>query len=466
MKMSVGSRMSGYIQRSLRGLKYLYLIIIFVFANSALADPATDALMPFLDSISTCTKSQSLKLAVVGVDSDQKALSREEAEEIRLTIETRLQATGRVRLAPSADVVQIKKLREETTGTAASEIDAQIRLAFDGDASVFIVAPGRTKDGINFRLQAVTRNTDCKITSEVFNLAVKVGPQLNNIDAVMDGAVKSLFQAAPNATEIEVCPFVAEGGHSNCAGALTDRLLIALDKEARSATRVLRGSVFEVRRTAPGTSCGVRPEVLSARGIFSRDRDNRTWMNIEFQRDGAVLAPTGRRQIGVDGLGCDPAPRNFLDYIAETARIDSNRLSIMALSASFSKGQRVEVRIDSRVRQNIYCWILAPDQTAFVALPVRGNSASAAVLKPGDVRRYPRDYGLEEMVASEPFENLFSCFGVEGGLPPELQKRWLLAAPASDSDPALLEPKDVLDLLEQIRATPGVVEARTAIVVR
>ncbi|GJE73074.1 hypothetical protein CHKEEEPN_4637 [Methylorubrum podarium] len=69
-------------------------------------------------------------------------------------------------------------------------------------------------------------------------------------------------------------------------------------------------------------------------------------------------------------------------------------------------------------------------------------------------------------MASEPFENLFACFGVEGGLPPELAERWLAAAPGAEGEAKLLQPPDVLDLLDKIRATPGVTEATARIVVR
>lgn len=110
--------------------------------------------------------------------------------------------------------------------------------------------------------------------------------------------------------------------------------------------------------------------------------------------------------------------------------------------------------------------MVAPDETAFVALPVRGNAASLKPLAAGDVRRYPRGYGLDEIVAGDPFENLFSCFGVAGGLPPELAERWLSAAPGADGEARLLQPPEVLDLVERIRAVPGVTEATARIVVR
>jgi hypothetical protein len=432
-------------------------------AAPARADPTTATLTPFLDAVAACAGRPDLTLAVVGVEPGQTALSREQAEEVRLAVESRLQATGRVRLAAAADVVRIKALREGTTGLAGAEAEAQIRAAFTGDASVFLVEARRAGETAALRLQAITRSAACKATSEPVIVPIRVGAGVADVDAVMEGAVKALAQAAPNVGAVEVCPFVAEGGHSTCAGALTDRLLIALDAEARSANRVLKGARLDVRRRPPGTAC---EGGVTARGRFRVDRDRQAWMELEFGRDGAVLAPTGRRRIGTEGLGCDPTPRPFLDHLAATARTDGGRLAVAATATPFAAGQRLEMRIESRARQSLYCWVVAPDETAFVALPVRGNDASLAPLKPGEARAYPRGYGLDEIVAGEPFENLFACFGVEGGLPPELAARWLAAAPGADGEARLLGPPDVLDLLDKIRATPGVTEAAARIVVR
>ncbi|MCJ2046676.1 hypothetical protein MKK58_19350 [Methylobacterium sp. J-078] len=433
----------------------------------ARADPGTAALAPFLDAVAACAGRPDLTLAVVGVEPGQTALAREQAEEIRLTVETRLQATGRVRLAAAADVVRIKALREGTTGLSGAEAEGQIRAAFAGDASVFLVEPRRAGETVAFRLQAITRNAACKATSEPVLVPVRIGPGVADVDAVMEQAVRAFTQAAPQAGAVEICPFVAEGGHSTCAAVLTDRLVIALDAEARSANRVLKGARLDVRRKAPGTAC---EGPVTARGRVLQDRDPgggpSTWMELEFRRDDAVLAPTGRRRIGTEGLGCDPTPRPFLDHLAATARTDGGRLAVSATATPYAAGQRLEMRIESKAGQSLYCWVVAPDETAYVALPVRGNAASAAPLKAGDVRRYPRGYGLDEIVAGEPFENLFTCFGVAGGLPPDLAARWLAAAPGTDSDARLLPPAEVLDLVDRIRATPGVTEAAARIVVR
>lgn len=439
------------------------LIAALTASSPARADPTTATLAPFLDAVAACAGRRDLTLAVVGVEPGQTALSREQAEEVRLAVESRLQASGRVRLAASADVVRIKALREGTTGLSGTEAEAQIREAFAGDASVFLVEPRRAGKTAALRLQAITRSAACKATSEPVTVPIRVGAGVADVDAVMEGAVRAFGQAAPNASAVEVCPFVAEGGHSSCAGVLTDRLVIALDAEARSANRVLKGARLDVRRRSPGTGCS---GPLTARGRILADRGGHAFIEVEFQRDGAVLAPTGRRRIGLDGLGCDPTPRPFLDHLAATARTDAGRLTVAATATPFTAGQRLELRIESRARQSLYCWVVAPDETAFVALPVHDNPASLDPLNAGEAKRYPRGYGLDEIVAGEPFDNLFSCFGVEGGLPPEVAGRWLAAAPGAEGGAKLLQPPDVLDLLDRIRATPGVTEATARIVVR
>jgi hypothetical protein len=430
---------------------------LLLSASPAAADP----LAKWLDALETCAPARPLALAVVGVEPTQTALSREQAEEVRLTIESRLQATGRAKLAAAADVVRIKGLREGTTGLSAEEAEAQIRAAFSVDASVFFAEPQRDGGKATLRLLGVGSRADCKATSEPIEVPVREGPGLADIDQLFSGAVRSLAQSAPDATSVTVCPFRAASGHSTCGAALADRLTIALDAEARSPNRVLKGGTLEVNRAAEG-ACEAGGDNLVALGGFDHDRAGQSWMSLEFRRGGAVLAPVGRRKISIEALGCDPSMRPFLDHIAATAATDRARLDVAALQNPFSRGQRLDVRIASTARQKLYCWVLAPDETGFVALPVRGSEAADA---PGD-RRYPRSFGLSEIVLAEPFENLFSCFAAEYGLPEAIEKRWMAAAPGADGDAKLLSRGDILDLMEQIRATPGVREATTRIVVR
>ncbi len=134
-------------------------------------------------------------------------MSREQAEEVRLAVESRLQGTGRVRLAAAADVVRVKALREGTTGLSGPEAEAQIRAAFAGDASVFLVEPRRAGESAAFRLQAITRSASCKATSEPLTVPIRVGAGVADVDAEMERAVKAFGQAAPTVAAVEVCPF-------------------------------------------------------------------------------------------------------------------------------------------------------------------------------------------------------------------------------------------------------------------
>lgn len=79
---------------------------------------------------------------------------------------------------------------------------------------------------------------------------------------------------------------------------------------------------------------------------------------------------------------------------------------------------------------------------------------------------YPYDFGLNDIVLDAAFENLFACFGADAELPAVLRERWLKAAPSAAEDAATLPPGEVLDLMERLRAVPGVVEATALVVVR
>lgn len=431
-------------------------------ASACVATPANATpLEAWLDDVSRCLSASQVSLAVIGVDGAQTALSREQAEEVRLLVEQRLQASGRVRLAPASDVVRIKALREGVEGMSGAEAEAQIRAAFAGDAAVFFTAPVREGGKVRFRLQAITRDAACKATSEIVDVAVREGPGLSDIDQVMQGAVRNLVQSAPDTRSVAVCPFSSASGYSACSAALRDRLVIALDAEARSANRVLRQNPLDVRKT-DGASCQAPDDGVSARGVFEHDRNGHSWMSVEFGRKGATLAPTGRTRIAVTGLGCDPTQRPFLDHVTETARRDPGRLQVSAASTPFRKGQRLDVRIETRARLGLYCWVLAPDGSAFVTLPTREGSGGS---EPG-VRSYPFGFGLADIVLEQSFENLFHCFGVEGRLPPALDEQWRAAAPGAGEAPRLLNGEALTDLMDRTRAVPGVSEGVTRIVVR
>ena len=431
----------------------------FVAAGAARAD----ALSTWLDTVAACSGKRDLSLAVVGFDAGQQVLSRTQADEVRLAIESRLQSEGRIRLAASADVVRIKALRDSLNLQKPGDAEAQIRRAFDGDASVFFTEPARQEDRASFRLQAIAKAGDCKATSGLIEIAIRTKPGVVDVDQVMSKAVENLVRAAPELKRVDICPFAAASGYSACSAALGERLLLALDAESRSDDRALRGRLLEIRRAAPG-QCAASSDAVTTRGRFEQDRSGQSWMELEFRRGDAVLAPTGRSRIPAEGLGCDPAVRPFLDHVAATAGSDRTRLALLPAASPFAKGRRLDVRIEGKAGTKLSCWVLDSDGTASVVLPVRGEEGKS-VLRAGG-QSYPYDFGLTDIVLDAAFENLFACFGTEAELPEALRERWLRAAASASDDAVILQPDEVLDLLEKLRAVPGVVEATAPIVVR
>ncbi len=441
-------------------LRSLFVAGLLIAGSSA---ARADALSAWLDTVAACAGKRDLSLAVVGFEAGQQVLSGTQADEVRLAIESRLQSEGRIRLAASADVVRIKALRDSLNLQKPGEAEAQIRRAFDGDASVFFTQPARQDEKASFRLQAIAKAGDCKATSEPIEIAIRTKPGVVDVDQVMSKAVENLVRAAPDLRRVDICPFAAASGYSACSAALGERLTLALDAESRSDDRILRARPLEIRKAAPG-QCAASSDAVTTRGRFEQDRNGQSWMELEFRRGDAVLAPTGRNRIPVEGLGCDPAVRPFLEHVAATAGSDRARLALLPAASPFAKGRRLDVRIEGKAGTKLYCWVLDSDGTASVVLPVRGE-AGKSVLRAGG-QSYPYDFGLGDIVLDAAFENLFACFGTEAELPAALRQRWLKAAPSASDDAAILQPDEVLDLIETLRAVPGVVEATAPIVVR
>ncbi|MGL4236176.1 hypothetical protein, partial [Tabrizicola sp.] len=127
---------------------------------------------------------------------------------------------------------------------------------------------------------------------------------------------------------------------------------------------------------------------------------------------------------------------------------------------AFQAGQRLEVRVDMAKPGPLYCWVMAPDETAFVVLPV----GEMATVEPGSYS-YPADFGLGDIVLSDAFENLFHCFAPSEALPQALEQSWRDAGPQA-ANQVLLDSAAIAAMLEDMRAQPGMVEATTRILVR
>lgn len=437
----------------------------------ALASPAwaqspdAAALSDFVAEMAACVPGRMPLVAIAGFARDETSVTRAQADGLRHALEARLSGERRLRLAPAADGERMRALLEGAGGLSPVEAERRVRTAFSGDLAVFFVSPQRSEMGIRFRLQAIAREGACKATSAVLDMPLETAATLAEPAPFLAGAVARALALAPEATEIGICPIAGIGGHSPCATALTDRLLAAVDDAARDPNRLLKGRPLGARRLSAKT-CATAPETeggpaLAAHGRYEADRQGRATLALEFRRGAQVLAPTGAVPIATATLACDPTIRPFLDHVAAGALSGAGALTV-STPGGFTIGQRLEVRIETTVAAGLYCWVLAPDETAFAVLPVAG---AKTLIAPG-LHRYPAGFGLSDIVLDAPFENLFGCFSSASPLPEALAARWQAVAPAQGREAVLLSPAETRDLLDAFRALPDMREAVTRMTVK
>jgi hypothetical protein len=423
------------------------------------AQDAVSAIQPWLEQLKTCTGKTAPRLAVIGLERDDLALAAPEAESLRLAIENAIAERG-ASLMPAADVTRIKALREGTTGLSGEEAEAQIRTAFEGDAAIFFADMARSAERASFRLVAITPKADCKATSSTLSLPIGKAV-LADPGQLMKEAVSNLMDAAPDLKTIAVESFATNAGHSACASTLTELLLVALDEEARSPNRALNGKTLGIRKAAPDDK--LDEGAAFAHGALALDQQGNASLSLSFTRNGASLAPVARTPIAVDRLNCDPTVRPFLEHVAASAKTDRGQFDMSAVP--FSKGQRLDIALTIKEPSYLFCWILAPDETAYVLLPTDRNARAAASRLQGNMN-YPRSFGLSEIVLEQSFDNLASCFAVSDPLPEALQATWNEHMGSKDQPAKLMEKAAVNATLEAFRALPGLVEASARIVVK
>ncbi len=265
------------------------LAAILAAALPARADPGTDALAPFLDAVASCAGRSDLSLAVIGPEPGQTAWSREQAEEVRLAVESRLQGpAGSASRRPPTWCGSRPCARGRPACPARRPRRNPCRLRGRGQRVPGRAAPRRRDRGVP---------------------APGDHPQrlLQGDERAPDGA-----DPRRRRRRRRRCRDGA-GGAGLRAGGAERRRGRGLPVRGRGRPLVLRrrahrppahrprrrgalgqphlkGARLEVRRRPPGTACA---GPVTARGRFLTDRERRSWMELEFQRDGAVLAPTG-----------------------------------------------------------------------------------------------------------------------------------------------------------------------------
>jgi hypothetical protein len=396
------------------------------------------------------------RMVVAGLAREQTALSSAEADGLRLDVEAMLKAAG-AGIAAARDVDRLRGLLEGVTSISGAEAEALIQTANAGDAVVFIVEPARGEGKVSFRLQAMTPDAACKVTSPPIETTI-AGGGAGAIDRVLSIALDDFFDAAPDTATLGICPVVSDAGYSACAPALTESIAAAALAEANGPGRTLTDRVVEINRLGQA-ACVAAPELPATHARLSTDAAGDTWMELQVRQGSRTLSAMPRTRVDLSPLGCDPAPRPLLDYVALTVNRDAATLDISA--PPFAAGQLLDVRIDLGRTAPLYCWIIAPDETAFVLLPL-GEMTDW----PTGTYSYPTDFGLQSVVVDQPFENLFHCFAPTMPLAEEVAGRWHAAATGDGGNPVLLDGLALAALLDEMRAQPGMVEAATRIIVR
>jgi hypothetical protein len=424
------------------------------FASPAVADEAVATLVA---DLATCLGgSTPERVVVAGLARDQTALGAGEADRLRLDVEAMLRSAG-AGIAAARDVDRLRGLLEGVTSVSGTETEMLVQTANAGDAVIFIIEPSRRDGTVSFRLQAMTPDAECKVTSPPIETVIADGGE-GAVDRVLSVALDDFFDAAPEISTLGICPVVSEAGYSACAPALAESIAATALAEATSAGRVLNGRTLEVTRLSPA-ACASPTDLAAAYARLSTDAEGDTWIDLQVRQGDRTLSAMPRTRVDLSPLGCDPAPRPILDYVALTLNRDAARLDISA--PPFKTGQLLDVRIDLGQAAALYCWIIAPDETAFVLLPL-GDMADWA---PGTYS-YPADFGLQSVVLNQPFENLFHCFAATTPLPDAAIKAWQAAATGDGGNPVLLDALSLNGLLDDMRTQPGVIEAATRIIVR
>jgi hypothetical protein len=448
-------------------LKPMTISLAFGLAIPASPALAEDAARDLVGQLVDCTDATGpLRLLVAGLPNAQTTLTVDAAARLRLDVETMLLGTGAVKISAGRDA---ERLRGIVDGLDPVAVEAVLATATAGDAVVFIVDPVRKDDMLAFRLQAITPDATCKVTSDTLQIAIAAAGAAS-IDRVIDAALDDLLRIAPEVDRLNICPVVSEAGYSGCSAALTDSLAAAAVARALDPNRILAERKLNVERlgvaacaTAKGdtgaqTSPDADQDTLQSMARLSQDAAGAVWLDLAFLRDAQVVSAGPRRQVDLAGLGCDAAVRPLLDFVSLTANRDASRLDLTA--PAFEQGQRLEVRVDLADPGPLYCWVVAPDETAFVVLPVGETSE----VQSGSYS-YPADFGLGDIVLSGTFENLFHCFAPSDPLPAALDQSWRAAGPQPDGQ-VLLDSAAIVTMLEDMRAQPGMVEATTRILVR
>ncbi len=188
---------------------------------------------------------------------------------------------------------------------------------------------------------------------------------------------------------------------------------------------------------------------------------NRTRRTVQF---GVIITPQSRS-------GCRAIARDLLTRLVNQSAVSGASFELRPSQPSFRVAKdEVEVLITPKRDQYFYCWVIAPDQTAYVLLPWK-NEMLIEPFKGGETITYPTDFlkinrndgdGLQgPTVYPRAAREVFGCFASDDRPPEDLEDRWISLHYMNEGGAApqkALSGDQIQRVLEDWRALPGVEE--------
>ncbi len=447
----------------LPALLWMLLAAALPACAPARAQPPQETIRAFVEKVRACAGKPQVTLGVLGASSDETRLSGAERQLLRRKVEALLQEAG-ARLMASADLGRILQRLRARGGFTKDKVRKSFARARDVDALVYFniqsttPLPRRSARRIVFTLTGITKG-ECLAASREIGITAETAAA-HDFDTLMKEELSRTLRENPDITQVILTPFRAPGGGgapSGCAGAITARLGHILNVLKSSPDIVMHGRRLSIMLPAGHVKSkgkSKRKSVMIVRGEIRRaGRDMR--LRAYFQRGGRGGALLGSLDERITGLGCNPAPVDFITRIITGARHDVKRLRVTAASNSaVAHVDEVDFTIWSRDAARLYCLIVdGRDETGYILFP-RASLMAANDIRGGQSKHYPRGFGFQTQIYENVSDNLFGCFALTAPLPEEARATWM----AMSGRKQALKKRDIEVLLDQMRATEGIVE--------
>ncbi|MCB1511163.1 MAG: hypothetical protein KDJ36_09675 [Hyphomicrobiaceae bacterium] len=400
-------------------------------------------------------------IAVVPSYSPRVQLTQQQIDELRAQIERGFQDLPGVRIRPTQDTAETLSFLSGGSSTEAS-IRNYLKKAKDVTALIRFT-PVKLSDGgnptVSVRMRAITLKFSC---SGVVDMRLPLlGKTLQDVDGVFESFARAFYSRNRATTVVAPAFRHRKGEQSECNILLQNRLVAALTSLRPAA---INGRPATIRREPPNRPPNAKPDrglvIIEGTYFYRRDpgkKGTRLWISLGAHRGGDILEQMP--EVEVRKPHCNPLPLDFFQIIRNGAKSNKGKLNV------FTKGQfRVDddavITVFSFTSRPVYCWYINPERTAYILTP-NPRQQGRLTTEREITREFPRDFGLPPQRFSQVSNDMFGCF-----LPPrdisatEAHKRWMSLWGAKE-----LSEAQIFEMLDRMRAIPGMVEDYADIVI-